>query len=119
MAKRAPKPTAPSRVTAVLPRLIESVEIRSRFSPPYSLKTEDLLADALPGAPPSPLVGALRPTIVLRGPLIGEQVIAPAGQASPTEWRRNAAVLGVAAAAGVFAILSAFFGGGVLVGRRR
>jgi hypothetical protein len=96
-----------SLISASLPAVIETIEVRSRFSPPVVLKTAELLKPS--GGPPSPVVRQVKPTIILKGGTIGQQVIAPGGVASPTEWRLSLALLGgglvavgALAAAGVF-----------------
>jgi len=52
----------------------DEVEFRSSATPTLRLRTADMLS-----GPPNPFINWLRPTVVLRGKLTGETVIAPAG----------------------------------------
>lgn len=82
-------PLPGSVVTSALTGVVDTITIMSRFSPPVTLKVADLLAEQ--EGPPHPAIRALQPTIILRGKGIGQQVIAPGGQATPEGWKLPAA----------------------------
>ncbi len=106
-----------SVITATLPTVVETIEVRTRFSPPVVLRTADLLKPS--AGPPSPAVRLVKPTIILRGGTVGLQTIAPAGVTDPDEWKRTIAVAG-AGVVGVLAVAVAIvFSAGRRVGRKR
>lgn len=96
-----------SAVTGVLGQSIETIEIRTRFSPPVLLRVADLVAQK--EGPPNPAVSALKPTIILRGPAIGQQVVAPAGQVGPEDWKLPTATVVVVLGVGLFTLLAAAY----------
>lgn len=68
---------------------INSVEIRSAYSPPQFFTADDLLkAYKAPKGPPG-IIDRIKPTLIIDSPSIGKKVIAPYGEASPTEWKPN------------------------------
>lgn len=84
-----------------LPAVVSTIEVRSLFSPTVTFNVADLLAPSGPSQPPNPLVRLVKPTIVLSGPGIGDQVVAPGGAVGPDDWKTPAtlvAVLGLVAA---------------------
>lgn len=97
-------------ISAVLPSLIDTIEIRSRAHPPIKLKIADLLAPAKPGDRPSPVIAALKPTVIITGAAFPKpQVIAPAGPVSESAWKVSAAVvLGLAAVGGFVAVTTLY-----------
>lgn len=101
-------------ISGSLPSLIESVEVRSAFSPPIVLNIKDILKEG----PPNPVVKRVKPTIIIKGG-IEQQVIAPAGVVGPDEWKRNLLIL-TGATAGVTALgVMAVFSVGAFSGRRK
>ena len=106
-------PTAVGLLTSV----VSEIEVRSAYSPPQKIRVADLVGG--PAGPPNPYVRLTRPTVILRGPGVGTQVVAPGGEASPDEWRRNLAVAGVARALAVGGAGAVAFGLGAAHGRRR
>lgn len=109
--------TFKSLITSNLPSLIETIEIRSRFSPPVTLKVADLLREDQ--GKPNAIVQTVKPTIILRGPGVGTQVIAPAGRVGPDEWKLPAAAVAVASFVGGAVVVSTIFGLGRFSGRRK
>lgn len=106
--------TVANIVSANLPSIIETIEVRSRFAPPQVFKTRDLVA---PG-PPSPAVQFTKPMVILRGPVVGEQIIAPAGQVGVNDWKLPVMLVGAAAAVGILVILRLVFAFGKYRGGR-
>lgn len=102
-----------SIITGSLTSSIETIEIRTRFSPPIVLKVSELLAEG----PPSPVVQAVKPTIILNGS-IGRQVIAPAGQSGVNDWKVPTLVLAGVAFVGATVVLGTIFQLGRRSGRR-
>ena len=98
-------------VTSAFAQVVTEIEVRSRFAPPTIIKTEELLK---PG-PPSSVTRVFQPTIILRGPGIGEQIVAPAGAVSATGWQIPVIVVVLSALVGLTVVLSAAFAAG---GRR-
>lgn len=100
-------------LSATLPSLIDTIEIRSRAHPPIRLKIADLLAEPKPGAPvvpPSPLMRLLKPTVIITGPAFPKpQVIAPAGPVGADAWKAPViAVVGLAVVGGFLAVTTVF-----------
>lgn len=80
----------------------EEVEFRSSATPTIRMRTQDMMS-----GPPNPVLGWLRPTVVLRSRIAGETVIAPAGVS------KGGSILPIAGAVAVI------FGAGYLLGRSR
>lgn len=90
-------------ISAALPSTVATIEVRSAFSPPYTINVADLAKQG-GGPPPSqPGVGGrakasllqvAKPTVILSGGAVGKQTIAPWGAASPDEWKKPWLALG-------------------------
>lgn len=108
--------SATSVVTGLLAKSVDTVEIRSRFSPPIILRIKDLLSQQ--EGPPHPAVRLLKPTIILKGDGIGgTQIIAPAGQATRDEWQWWALATGALTVVGAVTVLGMVFRLGKRSGR--
>lgn len=101
-------------ISSALPNLIESIEVRSAFSPPVTLTIKDVLK----AGPPNPVVKRVKPTIIIKGG-IGQQVIAPGGVVGPDEWKRNVAIVGAGVAVAAVAGTMFLFSVGAFAGRRQ
>ena len=81
-----------------LPGLIEEIEVRSAFSPPQRINVKQALQEPGPGSAkgPAQLIAArVKPTIILRGPLVKDQVVAPWGATDTESWKVNLGLLGL------------------------
>lgn len=92
---------------------VTTIEIRSRFSPPQVLDTKQLTR---PG-PPNPILVAMKPTIILNGPL-GQQVIAPYGVAGVDEWKLPSVALATVVGVGALVVGKWLYRLGQRSGRR-
>ena len=95
-----------SYVTQALLAAVDTIELRSRFGPPTTVRVVDLLAQK-PG-PPNPLLAYAKPTVILRGS-IGEQVIAPYGRVGVDDWKLPTAIIVTVLGVGFFALLGAAY----------
>ena len=105
---------AASMVTGLLGQSVETIEIRSRFSPPVVLRVKDLLSQQ--EGPPHPAMSILKPTVILRGGALGTQVIAPGGQASVDEWKWWSVLTATLAVVGAVTVLGVAFKAGRRLG---
>lgn len=89
-----------SLVSDALGSAVDTIEIRSAFSPPVIVKTSDLLGKTKPAQPATPgakveaaaktnYLKLVKPTVILTGG-VGRQVIAPGGEVDPNQWKWNA-----------------------------
>lgn len=76
--------TFQSIAVAALSKTVETIEFRSLAGPPVKFRVLDLVESS---GPPSPYVRFLKPTIILKGQVVGTQIIAPGGQAGPNAWK--------------------------------
>lgn len=104
-----------SVVSALLARSVDTIEIRTRFSPPVILKVADLVTGE---GEPGVATQLLKPTVVLSGGSLGTQIIAPAGEASRDEWQWWSFAVGTLAVVGTFTVLVTVFKLGERRGRR-
>lgn len=102
-----------SFVTQALAASVETITIQSRLGPPVTLRVKDLVAQQ--EGPPNPILGFVKPTIVLRGPAIGEQIIAPGGRAGPEDWKFPTALVLSVLGFGLFTLVV----GAYRLGQRR
>lgn len=109
-------PSSRSVVSVLLSHSVETIEVRTRFSPPLILNVADLVQGK--GGPPGPATKFLKPTVILSGGAIGTQVIAPGGQASPDEWQLWSIVMGGLALVGFVTVVGAAFKIGERRGKR-
>lgn len=110
-------PTLTEFASAALVSAVETIELRTAFSPPVIVKTRDLVGGK-PSEKPNPLVAAMKPTIIMRGGILGTQVISPAGVPAPEEWKRNGAIVAGSIGLLVLGTAAVLFAIGVGVGRR-
>lgn len=103
-----------TNISTALVTAAKTVEIRSRWSPPYKLNTSDLTS-----GPSGPWMPILQPAVILDGGIIGQQVIAPNGLPDPDDWKRNLVFAGGAAALLLAGGAALIFGFGVRVGHRQ
>ena len=65
---------------SILSSVYSTIEVRSQLSPPVVIETQALVDGATgPSTGPSWFTKLLKPTVILRGPGGGQQVIAPYG----------------------------------------
>lgn len=99
--------------SSAIPDAIETIEVRSSFTPPQIYRVSELLK---PSTTPNPFLRLLKPTIILRGPALKTpRVIAPAGVLNGTEWKGPVTMV----VGGVVTILLLTFVAGRLSVRRR
>lgn len=107
--------------TGALPSLISHVDVYSAFSPPTTIDVAEALAPRPAGAQPTlkeRFARLVQPTVVLRGPAVKTQVLAPYGSPSPDAWKLNLALLAIAAG-GIAALFTmSIYKVGVFRGRR-
>lgn len=111
-------PTLTEFASAALVSATEEIEIRTAFSPPYKVKTRDLVGGK-PTTEPNPFVRAMKPTVILRGGILGQQVIAPGGVPTESEWKRNALMLAGTVGLLVAGTAGVVFAIGYSLGRKR
>lgn len=102
-----------SYVTQALASSVETITIQSRVGPSVTLRVADLVSQK-PG-PTNPVLAFVKPTIILRGPAIGEQVIAPGGRAGPEDWKLPTALVLSVLGLGLFTLVV----GAYRLGQRR
>ena len=100
-------------LSQTLPTLISDIEIRSRFSPPVMISTQELLAGTKPTGALSPYVKLAQPTVILSGS-VGRQVIAPAGVVGAEDWKKNLALAGMS----LVVVGALIYRAGYFVGKR-
>ena len=107
-------------IRQLLPQVANSIEVRTAFSPPVTLRPADFIdGTGTAEGPAQRLSRFVRPTIIVIGTATGRQVLAPYGQSSATEWKRNLTLLAFAgfAAGAVFSL--GVFGVGRRAERRK
>jgi len=99
--------------------VIRTVDFTNNFTPSVTMTIEEILRNRGEKSDNSEAMKALQPTIVLRGPLIGRRVIAPAGMADPDAWKTKALTVGALGLGGVLLALGLSFSAGWYVRGRR
>lgn len=96
---------------------IKSVSFRTRYSPEKTY-TGQQLQEMYRDPTPNPYLKFLQPVVTL-DTILGKQIIAPYGEPSPTEWKKNTQELAVTALAVGGTVAGGILLLGILLGRRR
>jgi hypothetical protein len=99
--------------------VIREVIFTNNFTPRVAVSIDEILHNNGAKSDNSDAVKAMQPTIFLRGPLIGERVIAPAGMADPDAWKMKALTVGAIGVGGLLLGAALAFAGGWYVRGRR
>ena len=91
-----------------LASLIDSIEIRTAFTPPVTYTGAELVADAPAGGSPGTMGALLKPTIIVKSKL-GTKTLAPSGVTGPDDWRGNVNMLALGVGLGAVVLIGAGF----------
>lgn len=101
--------------------IVKNAEIRTTVSPPITVDGASILKnggrkrdDLLPNA-----LKQLKPTVIIRSPVFGTKVIAPAGIAGPDEWKENALKAALLGGTALLTATAIVFVAGFWFGKRR
>lgn len=107
--------------TDLIIQAIREIELLTEAPiPPVKVSMKDVLTGGTGSArdwPPE--LRMVKPTLTLRGELIGTRVWAPVGRADPEAWKRNLALAAGIGIGGALLILGLTFAAGYSVGKRR